>query len=1103
MAMNFPNSPIQGDTYTFSNRTYVYDGTKWVRSLNNLTLDFLDFDEAASVSPLRGRVYFDGQTDTLAVVQSNGVIQQVGQSFYLPHTINVSGVTITKGSFVMAVGAQGDRISIARAVTNGTIDPKFMLGVAAEDITNTSDTGKVLTDGVIAGLNTLAWPVGTVLYPNPSVAGGLTSTPPTAPNIRTSIAIVVKSNATDGVIYVRMTTGSVLGGTDSNVNFSSLATGDLIVYNATTGIWENKTQSTITAGNATKWATARTITLGGDLTGNVSIDGSANVTLTATVAANSVALGTDTTGNYVADVTAGSYITKSGTASEGWSPTIAVDATSANTASKVVARDASGNFSAGAITSTNYLVTTASSTQASGAAIQRVFTKAISAGQLYQLCSYNDTEGTIAFDIQVSSETSGNSGTSTYHWEGGFSALAVGSYYRLLPANSGRGHGDGPDTGLNSNAWEVYVYGIDGYTYGIAVAVPTGRTAKTLVTTVTETARGMTFVDLSATAVITSWTNAGNIYSTRSLLVESGISGNTLTSRVATGTAPLTVSSTTAVTNLNADLLDGQHGSYYLDWTNVTNKPDPVVTVTLTGDVTGTGNATLTDLASGNISFATTIAANSVALGTDTTGNYVAGVTAGTGISVSGTAGEGWSPTVTLATAGTAGTYTKVTTDVYGRVSSGSTLLASDIPDLTMEKLPSSAFKRSVRVATTANITLSGTQTIDGVAVVAGDRVLVKNQTTASQNGIYVVAAGAWTRALDADANTEISCAVVAVDSGTANGAELWTNTFRATDTLGTTAMNWFEVLYNSGTWGISVSGSAATLTTGRTIAMTGDVTWTSASFNGSGNVTGTSTLSNSGVTAGTYTKVTVDAKGRVTVGANLASADVTTALGYTPYNSTNPNGYTSNTGTVTSVAGTGTVSGLTLSGTVTTTGNITLGGTLAVTPSNFSSQTANTFLAAPSGTAGVPTFRTIVAADVPTLNQSTTGSAATLTTGRTIAMTGDVAWTSASFNGSANVTGTSTLATVNSNVGTFGSSAAIPVVTVNAKGLVTAVTTATVAGGQYFGSAATKAIAYNSQTIAENVTVTAGNNGYSAGPVTINDGFTVTVQDGARWVII
>jgi predicted heme/steroid binding protein len=66
-----------------------------------------------------------------------------------------------------------------------------------------------------------------------------------------------------------------------------------------------------------------------------------------------------------------------------------------------------------------------------------------------------------------------------------------------------------------------------------------------------------------------------------------------------------------------------------------------------------------------------------------------------------------------------------------------------------------------------------------------------------------------------------------------------------------------------------------------------------------------------------------------------LSSSDVTTALGYTPYNATNPNGYTSNVGTVTSVGGTGTVSGLSLSGSVTTSGNLTLGGTLSLTSGN------------------------------------------------------------------------------------------------------------------------------------------------------------------------
>ena len=87
-----------------------------------------------------------------------------------------------------------------------------------------------------------------------------------------------------------------------------------------------------------------------------------------------------------------------------------------------------------------------------------------------------------------------------------------------------------------------------------------------------------------------------------------------------------------------------------------------------------------------------------------------------------------------------------------------------------------------------------------------------------------------------------------------------------------------------------AVTGNATTATafqTGRTISITGDATWTSGTFNGSTNVTAALTLANSGVTAGTYTKLTVDVKGRVTAGAALASGDVTTALGFTPLSTT------------------------------------------------------------------------------------------------------------------------------------------------------------------------------------------------------------------------
>lgn len=91
--------------------------------------------------------------------------------------------------------------------------------------------------------------------------------------------------------------------------------------------------------------------------------------------------------------------------------------------------------------------------------------------------------------------------------------------------------------------------------------------------------------------------------------------------------------------------------------------------------------------------------------------------------------------------------------------------------------------------------------------------------------------------------------------------------------------------------------------------------------------------------------------------------------------------------GTVTSVSGTGTVSGLTLTGTVTSSGSLTLEGTLAVAASNFASQTANTILAAPTGTAGTPTFRMIVASDIAT------SALATGTADSTTYLRGDRTW--------------------------------------------------------------------------------------------------------------
>lgn len=103
------------------------------------------------------------------------------------------------------------------------------------------------------------------------------------------------------------------------------------------------------------------------------------------------------------------------------------------------------------------------------------------------------------------------------------------------------------------------------------------------------------------------------------------------------------------------------------------------------------------------------------------------------------------------------------------------------------------SWKAPVKAATTANITLSGAQTIDGISIIAGDRVLVKDQTTGSENGIYVCAAGAWARSTDADTASEVEGMALTVQQGTSNADTTWLQTADNV-TLGTTSLVFTQI---------------------------------------------------------------------------------------------------------------------------------------------------------------------------------------------------------------------------------------------------------------------------------------------------------------------
>ena len=153
------------------------------------------------------------------------------------------------------------------------------------------------------------------------------------------------------------------------------------------------------------------------------------------------------------------------------------------------------------------------------------------------------------------------------------------------------------------------------------------------------------------------------------------------------------------------------------------------------------------------------------------------------------------------------------------------------------------SWKQPVVCATTTNITLSGLQTIDGVTVVAGERVLVKSQSTTSQNGIYLASASAWSRSPDADTWNELISAICFVEEGSTLAGTAWYCTAQAGGTIGTTAVTWsnFSVAasYTAGT-GLTLAANQFSITnTGVTAGAYGSASKTlTATVNAQGQLT-------------------------------------------------------------------------------------------------------------------------------------------------------------------------------------------------------------------------------------------------------------------------
>jgi hypothetical protein len=370
-------------------------------------------------------------------------------------------------------------------------------------------------------------------------------------------------------------------------------------------------------------------------------------------------------------------------------------------------------------------------------------------------------------------------------------------------------------------------------------------------TNITGTAAGLTAGNVTTNANLTGdVTSVGNATSIAAgVIVDADINA----SAAIADTKLATISTAGKVSNSATTATSANTASAIVARDASGNFTAGTITANLTGNVSGssgstTGNAaTATALATGRtISITGDLAYTSPSF--DGTGNVTA---AGTLATVATPGSTGSSTAIPIVTINAKGLTTSITTAAViapAGTLSGNTLAAgvtaSSLTSLgTIASLTATAgtvattptastdianklyvdtvaqgldAKASCVAATTADITLSGAQTIDGVSIVAGNRVLVKNQTLSENNGIYLCASGSWTRTTDANTWDALTSAFTFIEQGTVNADCGFVCTANAGGTLGTTSLPWSQFsgagTFTAGT-GLTLTGSVFSLT--------------------------------------------------------------------------------------------------------------------------------------------------------------------------------------------------------------------------------------------------------------------------------------------------
>ena len=375
--------------------------------------------------------------------------------------------------------------------------------------------------------------------------------------------------------------------------------------------------------------------------------------------------------------------------------------------------------------------------------------------------------------------------------------------------------------------------------------------------------------------------------------------------------------------------------------------------------------------------------------------------------------------------------------------------------------------KASCLAASTVNLTLSGTQTVDGIVLVAADRILVKNQTATAENGLYLVASGAWARTTDMDNWSEVPSSFVFIETGTTNYDTGWVCTADAGGTIGTTSMPWAQFsgagTYSAGT-GLTLTGSAFSIT---------NTAVTAAAYGA----------------AATVPTFTVDARGQLT-----AAADVSIAIAASAITS----------GTL-GVARGGT-------GASTLTANYALLGNGTSAPQMIAPSTAGNLLTS-DGTTWASTAP--AASGVTSFTAGTTGLTPSTTTTGAVTLAGTLAvangGTASTTAAAAKIALEVITAATGAEVipaGTTAQRDASPsagyfrynTTTSSFEGYTSAWGSV---GGGATGAGGDTVFQENQLIVTTSYTLSTGKSASSVGPITINGGAVVTVPSGYRWLVL